>query len=39
MNRYVASHNAKWTAQVDSTDSDDDALDAVTLANGLTVGV
>lgn len=39
VNRYITGHNAKWTAQIDSTDSDDEALDAVTLAIGLTVGV
>jgi len=39
VNRYLAGHNAKWTAQVDSADSDDPALDAVTFAVGLTVGV
>ena len=38
VHRYVAGHNAKWTAQVDTADSDDPALDAVTLAIGLTVG-
>jgi hypothetical protein len=36
--RYVAGHSIKWTAQVDSADSDDPALEVDTLAVGLAVG-
>jgi hypothetical protein len=39
LNLYFAGHDAKWTAQLDSVDSDDSALDAETIAVGLTVGV
>lgn len=39
VNLYFAGHDAKWTAQFDSVDSDDSALDAETIAVGLTVGV
>jgi hypothetical protein len=38
VNRYVAGHDVKWTLQLDSHDSDDDALEGETLAVGLTVG-
>jgi hypothetical protein len=38
INRYVAGHDAKWTLQLDTIDSDDPALEADTLAVGLTVG-
>lgn len=36
--RYVAGHAVKWTAQFDSADSDDPALEVDTLAVGLAVG-
>lgn len=38
VNRYIGGHNAKWTAQFDRSDSDNTALEADTLAVGLTVG-
>ena len=38
LNRYVAGHDAKWTLQVDDAQSDDDTLDATTVALGVTVG-
>lgn len=39
VNRYVAGHNAKWTLQFSSSDSDNTGIEADTLALGLTVGV
>lgn len=39
VNRYVGGHNAKWTLQYTSTDSDNAGIEADTLALGLTVGV
>ncbi len=38
VNRYVAGHNVKWTLQVDTSDSDDAALEADVLSVGMTVG-
>jgi hypothetical protein len=38
VNRYIAGHNAKWTVQFDTSHSDVAALEADTLAFGLTVG-
>jgi hypothetical protein len=35
---YVAGHDAKWTLQLERSDSDDAALEADVLAIGLTVG-
>lgn len=39
VDRYLSGHDAKWTLQVDSSDSDDSTLEAFTVAIGLTVGV
>jgi hypothetical protein len=39
VNRYVAGHNAKWTLQYSSSDSDASTKEAKTIALGLTVGV
>jgi hypothetical protein len=39
VNRYVQGHNAKWTLQYTSFNSDDDTIEADTIALGLTVGV
>jgi hypothetical protein len=39
VDRYMSGHDAKWTLQLDSSDSDDSTLEALTVAIGLTVGV
>lgn len=38
VSRYFANHDVKWIAQYDTSDSDDPALEADTIALGLTVG-
>jgi len=39
VNRYVQGHNAKWTLQFTSLNSDDDTIESDTIALGLCVGV
>jgi hypothetical protein len=38
LDRYFAGHDAKWTLQIDSSRSEDPALEGNTVALGLTVG-
>ncbi len=39
LNHYVEMHNAKWTLQFDSSNSDNSALEADTFSIGLTAGI
>ncbi len=39
LDRYIAGHDTKWTLQLDTSSSDDPALEAVTIALGLTIGL